>query len=256
MYYTYCMTSSFQNLLRPSMHHMTCDYIIWHDWCMTAWSHHFNPNPSSKNRIKENNSKKKIEMKKKLKIIRVHYFLFWYLRSLNHNILVVLTSSCYNTIHLNIYSFPTKNTSTLWGDFKSLIYPFFNYSLMNSHIFSLSFLIINTSFLFLAKTLFHVIPQLFCWYPLTCFFSKNINSLVKSLKNHFSFLLLLWTLLLFSSYSKSLIPPLFFSLPLFFLSFLFLLFFVRVEDNKLNFSFLFYFIFQFFIFSDLGLGLA
>ena len=134
--------------------------------------------------------------------------------------MVVLTSSCYNTIHLKIYSFLTKNTSTLWGDFKSLIYSFLNYSLMNSHIFSLSFLIINTSFLFLAKTLFYVIPQLFCWYPLTWFFSQRYKFTCKIFEK--PFLLFLWTLLLFSSYSKSLILPLFFSLLLFFLSFLFL----------------------------------
>ena len=31
MYITYCMTSSFQNLLCPSMCYVTCDHVIWCD---------------------------------------------------------------------------------------------------------------------------------------------------------------------------------------------------------------------------------
>jgi len=68
------MISSFQNLLCPSMNHMTCDHYCDHViWCVTAWSYHFNPNSSSKNRKIENKIKKenknKKENKKKLSLL-------------------------------------------------------------------------------------------------------------------------------------------------------------------------------------------
>ena len=57
---THCMTSSFQNFLCP----LTISSDV--TYCVTAWSYHSNPNPSSKNGIKENKSKRKIEIKKEI----------------------------------------------------------------------------------------------------------------------------------------------------------------------------------------------
>jgi len=69
---TYCMMSSFQNLLHSSMFLMTCDCVIWCNWCVTMWSCHSNPNHSSKNRIKINQKENRNE--KKMKIIRAFSF--------------------------------------------------------------------------------------------------------------------------------------------------------------------------------------
>ena len=59
MCFTRCMISSFQNLLPPSMCHVTV--TVWSNvtCCVTVWSYYSNSNsnPSSKNRLKENKSK-------------------------------------------------------------------------------------------------------------------------------------------------------------------------------------------------------
>ena len=71
---TCCMILSFHNLLCSFMNHVTCDYYCDHIiWYMTAWSCHFNFNPSSKNgkiknKIKKENKNKK-ENKKKLSLL-------------------------------------------------------------------------------------------------------------------------------------------------------------------------------------------
>ena len=49
-----------------------------------------------------------------------------------------------------------SDTSAIWGNFKGLMYPFLNCSLMNSYISSLSFLDNRYTFLFLDTNLFFV----------------------------------------------------------------------------------------------------
>jgi len=63
---THCMMSSFQNLLHPSMCHVIVIMSSDVTCCVTAWSCHSNPNPSSKNRIKEKKIKMSKENKKSL----------------------------------------------------------------------------------------------------------------------------------------------------------------------------------------------
>jgi len=57
MWFTHYIMSSFQNLLYPSMCYVTVTMSSDVTCCVTVWSRHSNPNPSSKNRIKENKSK-------------------------------------------------------------------------------------------------------------------------------------------------------------------------------------------------------
>ena len=60
MCFTCCMTSFFQNLLSSSICHVTFVTMLSDvTCCVTVWSCHSNPNPSSKNRIKENKLKRK-----------------------------------------------------------------------------------------------------------------------------------------------------------------------------------------------------
>ena len=59
MCFTYCMMLSFQNLLHPSMCHVTWDCVIWCDLLCDSMILSPNPNPSSKNRIKKNKSERK-----------------------------------------------------------------------------------------------------------------------------------------------------------------------------------------------------
>jgi len=58
-------------------------------WCVTVWSYHSNPNPSSKNRIKENTIKKKIKMQKKIKRNLVHFLWFW------HPCFILISALCF-----------------------------------------------------------------------------------------------------------------------------------------------------------------
>ena len=72
---TYCMMSSSRifytylcNLITCDYH---CNYIIWCDWYVTAWSHHSNPNPRFKEKKHKLKKKKKKRLKKKL-TFRLH----------------------------------------------------------------------------------------------------------------------------------------------------------------------------------------